>query len=127
MRSFSRASLSLVVGPTRGDVSDAELAKGLMNAETWAITEAWHRFAPMVLTTAERALGSRSEAEDLAQEAFDRVFRLAKTLQKPESLRSFVYSVAIRALGGQTMSRSPLIAPTRSCAIAAPLWVCHER
>jgi RNA polymerase sigma-70 factor (ECF subfamily) len=98
MRSFSRAPLSLVVAPIRDEVSDAELARGLANAESWALTETWHRFAPMVLVTAERALGSRSEAEDLAQDTFDRVFRVAKTLEKPESLRSFVYSIAIRAL-----------------------------
>jgi len=105
MRSFSRASLSLVVGPTRGEASDAELAMGLANEEAWALTETWHRFAPMVLVTAERALGSRSEAEDLAQETFDRVFRVIKTLQKPESLRSFVYSIAIRALKSHLRQR----------------------
>jgi RNA polymerase sigma-70 factor (ECF subfamily) len=70
----------------------------LGDGEAWAVSEAWHRFAPMVLVTAERALGSSSEAEDLAQEVFDRVFRLASSLRRPDSLRSFVYSVAIRSL-----------------------------
>jgi RNA polymerase sigma-70 factor (ECF subfamily) len=73
--------------------------------EDWALTEAWHRFAPMVLVTAERAMGSTSEAEDLAQEVFCRVFRTVKTLREPESLRSFVYSVAIRALKTQLRHR----------------------
>jgi RNA polymerase sigma-70 factor, ECF subfamily len=98
MRSTSRAPLSLVVGPTPRDASDAELAKGLGAGEAWAVTETWHRFAPMVLTTAERTLGSSTEAEDLAQEVFCRVFRQAKNLRQPDALRSFVYSVAIRAL-----------------------------
>jgi RNA polymerase sigma-70 factor (ECF subfamily) len=52
----------------------------------------------MVLTMAERCLGSKSEAEDIAQEAFYRVFRKAKTLRDPSRLRSFVYSFAIRTL-----------------------------
>jgi RNA polymerase sigma-70 factor (ECF subfamily) len=52
----------------------------------------------MVLTMAERALGSRSEAEDVGQEVFYAVFRKAKTLRDPDSLRSFVYSFAVRAL-----------------------------
>jgi RNA polymerase sigma-70 factor (ECF subfamily) len=105
MSSYSRAALSLVVGPTRGDKSDAELALGLGAGEDWALAEAWHRFAPMVLVTAERALGSSAEAEDLTQEVFCRVFRLAKTLREPERLRSFVYSVAVRALKSQLRHR----------------------
>jgi RNA polymerase sigma-70 factor (ECF subfamily) len=47
---------------------------------------------------AERSLGSIAEAEDISQEVFYRVFRKAKTLREPGSLRSFVYSFAIRAL-----------------------------
>jgi RNA polymerase sigma-70 factor (ECF subfamily) len=105
MQSFPRAPLSLVVGPIRRAASDAELARALTAGEEWAVTEAWHRFAPMVLMTAERAMGSSGEAEDLAQEVFCRVFRTVKTLREPESLRSFVYSVAIRALKTQLRHR----------------------
>jgi len=105
MPSHARAPLTLVVEPPRRDVGDAELARALAGAEDWAVAEAWHRFAPMVLVTAERALGSRSEAEDLAQEVFCRLFRLAKTLREPDRLRSFVYSIAIRALKSQLRYR----------------------
>lgn len=98
MQSVSRAPLSLVVGPTRKEVTDAELARSLGAGEAWAMAETWYRFAAMVLLMAERVLGSRFEAEDLAQDVFVRVFRQAKTLRQPESLRSFVYSVAVRAL-----------------------------
>lgn len=73
--------------------------------EDWAIAEAWRRFAPMVLVAAERALGSSSEAEDLAQEVFYRVFRLAKTLREPDRLRSFIYSVTVRTLKSQLRHR----------------------
>jgi RNA polymerase sigma-70 factor, ECF subfamily len=105
MPSSSRAPLSLVVGQSRRDASDADLARGLRAGDAWAVTETWHRFAPMVLTTAQRALGSSAEAEDLAQEVFHRVFRLAKDLREPESLRSFIYSVTIRALKSQLRYR----------------------
>lgn len=98
MRSATTKPLALVVGPTSRSVTDAELAKSLVDGQAWAVDEAWHRFAPMVLMTAERALGSSSEAEDLAQEVFDRVFRLASSIRQPDSLRSFVYSVALRSL-----------------------------
>jgi len=105
MSSYARAPLSLVVEPIRRDVGDAELARAIAAAEDWAIAEAWHRFAPMVLVTAERALGSSSEAEDLTQEVFCRLFRVAKTLRDPDRLRSFVYSIAVRALKSQLRHR----------------------
>ena len=70
----------------------------MIAGEVWAIAETWRRFAPMVLMTAKRTLGSQSEAEDIGQEVFDRVFRKVRTLREPDRLRSFVYACAIRAL-----------------------------
>lgn len=105
MPKSSRAPLALVVSPDRRALPDADLARGLGLGEAWAVTEAWRRFAPMVLVTAERALGSKAEADDLAQEVFYRVFRRAKTLRDPDSLRSFIYSVAIRVLKSQLRFR----------------------
>ncbi len=87
-----------MVSNHRRDVSDGELARALSAGETWAVTETWYRFAPMVLLMAERAMGSRSEADDIAQDVFYGVFRKAKTLRDPDSLRSFVYSFAVRSL-----------------------------
>ena len=94
-----------MVDPQPRDAADAELAAGLVAGQDWAIAETWHRFAPMVLATAERSLGSRAEAEDVAQEVFSRVFRKAKTLRQPEALRSFVYSFAVRVLKSELRRR----------------------
>lgn len=94
----SLASLSLVVGQSRRSPNVDHLVRGLVNGEAWAIGETWHRFAPMVLTMAERCLGSRSEADDICQEVFYRVIRRANTLRDPECLRSFIYSFAVRAV-----------------------------
>jgi len=60
MPNRSRAPLSLVNAPSARGTSDAELGLALVAGETWAIAETWHRFAPMVILMAERALGSRS-------------------------------------------------------------------
>jgi RNA polymerase sigma-70 factor (ECF subfamily) len=98
MHSHSRTPLALVVDPHHHERSDAEVAQGLAAGEDWAINEVWRRFAPLVISTAERALGSRSDAEDVTQEAFSRVFRKAETLRDPASLRSFVYSITLRTL-----------------------------
>lgn len=94
----SRTPLVLVVDQSHRELSDEEVAEGLAAGEDWAISEVWRRFAPLVIMTAERALGSRSDAEDVTQEAFSRVFRKLDTLRDRSSLRSFVYSIAIRTL-----------------------------
>jgi RNA polymerase sigma-70 factor, ECF subfamily len=101
----SNAPLSLVVGPHPRNASDRDLALGLVAGEAWAIAETWRRFAPMVLVTAERSLGSRSEAEDISQEVFCRVFRKVRTLRDPASLRSFIYSFAVRVLKAELRRR----------------------
>ena len=98
----SNAPLSLVGG---GPARDADLAWGLAAREPWAIAETWRRFAPMVLLTAERFLGSRTEAEDVVQDVFWRVFRQAPTLRDPERLRSFIYSFAVRVLKSELRRR----------------------
>lgn len=101
----SQVSLSLVVATDSRETRDGDLARGLMASEPWAVSETWRRFAPMVLTMAERALGSKSEADDLGQEVFYQVFRKAKTLRDPDSLRSFVYSFAVRELKSELRRR----------------------
>jgi RNA polymerase sigma-70 factor, ECF subfamily len=90
--------LSLVGGSDHRAMGDGELARGLIAGNAWATAETWRRFAPMVQVMAARALGSESEAEDIAQEVFHRVFRKARTLRDPDSLRSFVFSFAVRVV-----------------------------
>jgi RNA polymerase sigma-70 factor (ECF subfamily) len=94
-----------VVGANRRNSSDGDVARGLIAGEMWAVAETWRRFAPLVLMTAERSLGSKSEAEDVAQEVFYRVFRRAKTLRDPDTLRSFVYSFTLRVLKSELRRR----------------------
>ncbi len=91
-------SLSLVVGGNRRAISDGDLARALAAGAAWATAETWQRFAPMVYAMAARALGSESEADDIVQEVFYRLFLRAKTLRAPDSLRSFIVSFAIRIL-----------------------------
>ena len=90
--------VSLGAAPDRGAASNHELGCALVAGDDWAIAETWRRFAPAVTMLARRTLGSESEAEDIAQEVFHRVFKKARTLRAPEALRSFVFSFAIRLL-----------------------------
>ena len=52
----------------------------------------------MVLTLAKRTLGSHSEAEDIGQDVFCRVYRKVRTLREPDSFRNFVYTCALRVI-----------------------------
>lgn len=104
-RSRARTPLVLLGSPDHRDVSDTELAQSLIAGEAWAVSETWHRFAPMVLRLAERALGSKPEAHDLTQEVFARLLRGEAALCDPNSLRSSIYSLAVRALGSQLRRR----------------------
>jgi RNA polymerase sigma-70 factor, ECF subfamily len=94
--------LTLVAGR---EANDHDVARALIAGEAWASAETWHRMAPMVFVMLERCLGSRAEAEDLTQDVFCRVFRKASTLRDPDSLRSFVYSFAIRVLKTELRKR----------------------
>ena len=94
----SHVSLSLVVGQDRRAASDGDVARALSAGEAWAAVETWRRFAPMVLTLARRTLGSQSEAEDIGQDVFCRVYRKVRTLREPDSFRNFVYTCALRVL-----------------------------
>jgi len=94
----SHVPLSLVVGQDRRAASDGDVARALSAGEAWAAVETWRRFAPMVLTLAKRTLGSHSEAEDIGQDVFCRVYRKVRTLREPDSFRNFVYTCALRVL-----------------------------
>lgn len=97
--STERRSVPLYVLPTRageGRATDTELARALVAGEPWAIPATWNRFAPTVYGIASRAFGRQTDAEDITQEVFFRLFARAHTLKEPSALRSFVVSFAIR-------------------------------
>ena len=93
-----RVTLYLVKGGDCQGINDGDLARALMAGADWATEVTWNRYAPMVFAMAVRTLGNESEAEDVVQEVFYRLFLRAKTLRAPDSLRSFVVSFAIRIL-----------------------------
>lgn len=75
---------------------DLELARALIDGTQHAAEAAWERYAPLVHRIVSRAIGPDAEVEDVTQEIFYRLFSRIRTLRKPEALRSFVISFAIR-------------------------------
>jgi RNA polymerase sigma-70 factor (ECF subfamily) len=99
----STAHVRLV--PASPEPSQEQLVQGLQAGERWATELAWERYSPMVFRLLERGLGPTGEAEDVLQDVFLRVYARVHTLQDPQALRSFVYSVAVRMLKWQLRRR----------------------
>ena len=76
--------------------SETQLARALIDGVPNAPELAWERYAPLVHRIVSRAIGPDAEVEDVTQEIFYRLFSRIGTLRKPEALRSFVISFAIR-------------------------------
>ena len=76
--------------------SDLDLARALIEGKSHAAELAWERYSPLVHRIVSRAIGPDAEVEDVTQEIFYRLFSRIGTLRKPEALRSFVISFAIR-------------------------------
>jgi RNA polymerase sigma-70 factor (ECF subfamily) len=78
--------------------TDEELVAAYMSGDPRAAEQIWQKHAPMVDRLLRRSLGPQQEVEDLAQEVFLRLFAKLHTLEDPEALRSFIYSIAVRVL-----------------------------
>src|SRR6185503_3773702 len=78
------------------NAQDFELARALIAGAPNAAEMAWDRYAPLVHGIVSRAIGPDVEVEDVTQEIFYRLFSRIGTLRKPEALRSFVVSFALR-------------------------------
>ena len=90
--------MRLVAASSEGaeGASDLELAQALIEGKSHAAELAWERYSPLVHRIVSRAIGPDAEVEDVTQEIFYRLFSRIGTLRKPEALRSFVISFAIR-------------------------------
>jgi RNA polymerase sigma-70 factor (ECF subfamily) len=84
--------------PRADGMDDINLALALLSGDSRAPIKAWARFTPMVRGIVIRGLGPSAELEDLTQEIFYRLFARIGTLRKPEALRQFVASFAIRVV-----------------------------
>src|SRR5450631_375778 len=84
--------------PRADGMDDISLARALLSRDGGAPAEAWARFTPMVRGIVVRGLGPDAEIDDVTQEIFLRLFARIGTLRKPEALRQFVASFAIRVV-----------------------------
>ena len=91
-----RLVAAATASPEEASATDLELARALIDGTGNAAEAAWERYSPLVHRIVSRAIGPDAEVEDVTQEIFYRLFSRIRTLRKPEALRSFVISFAIR-------------------------------
>jgi RNA polymerase sigma-70 factor (ECF subfamily) len=93
----ARGPLRIVSGKSDAEQDDRELVRALVRGESWAATATWNKHSPMVFGFLRRAFGPDIEVEDLTQDVFLRVFSKVRELRDEGALRSFIFSIAVRA------------------------------
>lgn len=86
--------MTLARDPALAGMPDAALLVSFANGDTSAAAELMARFAPRVLAQATRVLRDPVEAEDVTQEAFLRLWRIAPDWQQGQAaLSTWLYRV----------------------------------
>jgi len=105
MVSARRAHLSVLSGGIGESWTDTQLVNALLARDPHAAAQTWRKYAPRVFGVVERTLGLASDAEDITQDIFLRVFSRVHTVRDPEAFGSFVLSVALRVIKWHLRSR----------------------
>lgn len=79
-------------------IDDAALARRVAAGAVGAERALWDAYAPLVRRFMIRSFGPDFDVGDLVQDVFLEVFKRARSLNKPESLRSFVFAVAMNVV-----------------------------
>jgi len=82
----------------RPNPPEAEIVEALSRSEGWAAQELWDRHAASVRRFLARALGPKTDVDDLTQETFMRVFSSITALREAGALREYVLVVAFNVL-----------------------------
>jgi RNA polymerase sigma-70 factor (ECF subfamily) len=98
MSTASRAYLTIVPAVSGKPQTDRELVAALLARDPSAPVLAFRKYAPRIFGIVQRMLGGSSDAEDVTQDIFLRVFSRVHTLRDPDALSSFVLSVALRVI-----------------------------
>ncbi len=101
MTTVHQATLTMVPKVDEGSWTDRELFGALVAKDSKAPILAYRRYAPRIFGIVQRSLGPSTDAEDLTQDIFLRVFARVHTLRNPDALSSFVLSVALRVIKWQ--------------------------
>lgn len=90
------SSLSILAGAQNGiSEEDARILRGLRAGVESAYEELMDRYEHPVYSMVYRLLGNQSDASDVVQEVFLKVFRGVGSFREQSSLRTWVYRIAV--------------------------------
>jgi RNA polymerase sigma-70 factor (ECF subfamily) len=95
-------SLSILAGPQTGvSEEDARILRGLRAGIEEAYEELIERYEHPVYSIVYRLLGNQSDASDVVQDVFLKVFRGVKSFRQQSSLRTWIYRIAVNEAHNQ--------------------------
>lgn len=99
---------------------DRQLMMAVAQGDKAAFTEIVTRHLTKVVHFAQRYMGHRSDAEDVAQEAFIRLWKNAQSWEeKGFSLRSWIYRITYNLCIDELRKRKPMTAVEDEVALAS--------
>jgi len=88
--------LSILAGAQSGvSEEDARILRGLRSGIEDAYEELIERYEQQIFGMVYRLLGNQSDASDVVQEVFLKVFRGVATFREQSSLRTWIYRIAV--------------------------------
>jgi RNA polymerase sigma-70 factor (ECF subfamily) len=88
--------LSILAGAQSGvSEEDARILRGLRSGIEGAYEELIERYEQQIFGMVYRLLGNQSDASDVVQEVFLKVFRGVSTFREQSSLRTWIYRIAV--------------------------------
>jgi RNA polymerase sigma-70 factor (ECF subfamily) len=94
--------LSILAGAQSGvSEEDARILRGLRSGIEGAYEELIERYEQQVFGMVFRLLGNQSDASDVVQEVFLKVFRGVTTFREQSSLRTWIYRIAVNEANNQ--------------------------
>jgi RNA polymerase sigma-70 factor (ECF subfamily) len=88
--------LSILAGAQSGvSEEDARILRGLRSGIEGAYEELIERYEQQIFGMVYRLLGNQTDASDVVQEVFLKVFRGVSTFREQSSLRTWIYRIAV--------------------------------
>jgi len=88
--------LSILAGAQSGvSEEDARILRGLRSGIEGAYEELIERYEQQIFGMVYRLLGNQSDASDVVQEVFLKIFRGVATFREQSSLRTWIYRIAV--------------------------------
>lgn len=97
--------LRLLKSPAPARTSDAELIASILGGDRDAAETLFRRHHAMVAGLAFRLLGSDSEVDDVAQDAFVEALRSLSRLGNPQAFAAWIGSIVVRVVGKKLRRR----------------------